>query len=120
MATNGLTPEQDLLVREFYVNIATKAEGLLPNAPAYGRQLRAICLLLLNYDQLRSGAFITKGQTISVAFGSTDYSAYKDEWQDDYDRAVRAIAEGVVDETNNDQDTSEAGASEPSKDTEVR
>ncbi len=119
MAKNVLTPEQDILTRQFYVEVAQKAEALLPNTPAFGRQLRAILLLLLNYDQLPSGAFVTKGTTITKAFGSVDYSSYTDEWVTDLGEAL-ADVEMRKHEANKSTDTSEASASEPCEDTEVR
>ncbi len=123
MAKNNLTAEQDLLVREFFVEVAEKFESLQPDAGSYGRQLRAICLLLLNYDQLPNGAFITKGTVVSRTFGSDDYSAYPDEWQVDYDAAVAKLAtlegrleaeEEQEDETEA-EDTGETSTSEPSE-----
>ena len=119
MAKNVLTPEQDLLTRQFYVEVAQKAEALLPNTPAFGRQLRAILLLLLNYDLLPSGAFVTKGTKVKKAFGSTDYSAYKDEWATDLGVAL-ADVEINKNEANNNTDPSEASTRESSEDTKVR
>ena len=120
MAKNALTPQQDLLTREFYVNVAEKAEDFLPNAPAYSRQLRAICLLLLNYDRLPGGAFIEKGQMLKIDFGSNDFSDYPCEWADDVATALEAIGEVTGNEITNDTDTSEASTSESSEDSEVR
>lgn len=120
MANNPLTAQQDLLVREFYVEVAEKAEALLPNSPVFARQLRSICLLLLNYDQIASGAFITKGTVVQMPYGSQDFSAYPDEWAADFDAAVAAIAQGESDEAGYDTNTSEASASEPSTYSKVR
>ncbi len=119
MAKNVLTPEQDLLTRQFYVEIAQVTEALLPNTPAFGRQLRSILLLLLNYDLLPNGVFVTKGTTVTKKLGSEDYSAYPDEWVTDLGRAL-ADVEINKHEANNNTDTSEASTSEPSKNTEVR
>jgi hypothetical protein len=127
MAKNNLTPEQDLLVREFFVEVAEKFESLQPDAGAYGRQLRAICLLLLNYDQLPNGSFVTKGTPIAREYGTRDYDDYPDEWQADFAAAVAKVAtlEGRVEyeeEQNNEveaEDTSETSTSEPSENTSV-
>ena len=70
MAKNNLTPEQDLLTRRFYVEVAEKAEALLPDAPVNARNLRATLLMLLNYIQLPSGAFVEAGTDINRAFGN--------------------------------------------------
>jgi len=120
MAKNVLTPRQDLLTREFYVEVAERVEHMLPDSPAYGRQLRAILLLLLNYDRIKSGAFIEKGQSVQIEFGSNDYSAYPDEWAADYDAAVAAIAIGEGNEEDYGTDTSEASASEQAEDSALR
>lgn len=120
MAKNNLTPLQDLLVREFYVDVAVEAEKLLPGAPAFARQLRSICLLLLNYDQIGSGVFVTKGTEIKVPYGSSDFTAYPDEWAVDFDTALTAISIGEGNETSDDTDKGEASTSEPSEDSTVR
>jgi hypothetical protein len=120
MASNKLTPQQDLLTREFYIEVAEKADDLLPDTAAHGRHLRAILLALLNYDQLPNGAFISKGQSVKLDYGSRDFSGYPDEWQADYDFAVAAIALESANETTDDQDTSEAGTSESPESSEVR
>jgi hypothetical protein len=91
VAKNALTPEQDILVRRFYVEVAEVAEGLLPDSPASARTLRGVLLQLLNYDQLPSGAFIEKGKDISIPYGSTDYSAYPCEWEKDFEKAINNL-----------------------------
>lgn len=90
MAANDLKPMQDLIVREFFLKIATQ-EDVLPDAAASLRQLRAICLKMLNYSWLPNGAFIEAGTNISLPFGSTDYSAFPDEWEADARRAHEAV-----------------------------
>ena len=116
MAKNSLTPEQDLITREFFLLVADKAEGLLPGAPAYGRQLRAICLLLLNYDVNPTGGFMEKGSVITRTFHGNDYGDIVDEWPADAARAQARFDNEATDNT----DTSEASTSESSEDTEVR
>lgn len=118
MASNTLTPEEDLLTREFYATIAAHGDRLFPGSPASARQLRAIILLLLNYDQLPNGAFVTRGTNIDVPFGSNDYSKYKDEWMEDLGKTLAAV-EILKNEARKDINTSKASASESSEDTEV-
>lgn len=118
MAKNNLTPEEDLLTREFYATIAARGDQFFSGSPASARQLRAILLLLLNYDQLPNGTFVTRGTKIDVPFGSNDYSKYKDEWMEDLAKSLAAV-EISKNEANKDNDTSKARASEPSEDTEV-
>jgi hypothetical protein len=141
MATNKLTPEQDILTRRFYLEVA-QTEGLFPDAPIQQKRLCALLMDMLNYQRLGNGNFVTKGTPISVPFGNSMPSgldAYPDEWVEDYQRAVDALtAEGEEDvlevtaETPEapasieDQfafdanDTSEASTSESSESTEVR
>ena len=90
MAQNNLTPQQDLVTREFYTTVASD-DGLLPSAAAHARQLRAICLALLNYIQLPNGAFIQADTKVQIGFGSNDYSAYPNEWEADERRSNEAI-----------------------------
>lgn len=123
MANNDLTPEQDLLVRRFYKEIAIHLEQMLPSTPVSGRTTRRTCLDLLNYDIIGSGAYITKGTQVSIEYGSKDYSAYPDEWDADLRRALEATGqttEAPVHETGNDTDTSQTRPSESTKSTEVR
>ncbi len=93
MATNNLTPEQDLLTREFFEQVAIRDE-FLPNDPAIKRSVVAGLLTALNYDWLPNGHFIEKGANLQYRFGSSspDYDAYDDEWEDDKRRAEDAIA----------------------------
>ncbi len=119
MAKNVLTPEQDIATRNFYTLVASKAESLLPSQPAFGRQLRAILLLLLNYNLLPGGIFVSKDIKIDVPFGSNDYSQYKDEWAADMGKALAEV-EINRHEGSNDTDTSEASTSESSEGPKVR
>ena len=120
MATNNLTPEQDLLVREFYVEIGMKADDLFAAAPTSARNLRSLLLELLNYDQIANGAYITKGTVVKMEFGTKDLSAYPDEWAADYDRSVAAIALGETDEADSVEDDVEASTGSPSSNTSLR
>jgi hypothetical protein len=91
MATNNLTPEQDILARRFFLEVAQEP-GLVPNSPPLEQQLRAILLAILNYQQLPNGNFVKRGTEIILPFGSSDYSAYPCEWAADYQRAVDALS----------------------------
>ncbi len=110
MALNNLTPEQDIATREFY-DIVAAAPSYLQDSPAHRRQLIAILLEALNYNQLPNGAFVSKDTNVQVAFGSKDYSQYPDEWDADKERAVASI---------NSKDTAKASTSSKTKNTKVR
>lgn len=90
MAKNSLTPEQDLLTRKFYEEVAVLSEDFLTDAPATGRQLRAILLEILGYRQLPTGARISKTTKVKGEFGSDMLEGYADEW---YEDATKAKAE---------------------------
>lgn len=90
MSKNSLTPEQDLITREFFVVVAQQGHGL-EDTPGNASHLRAICLGLLNYQQLPSGAFIDTKTKVTVEFGSQNYDAYPCEWEADARRANDAV-----------------------------
>lgn len=134
MAKNNLTPEQDLLCRRFYIEVAEKAEALLPDTPVHAQRLRRTILMLLNYRQLPNGAFVQADKAISRSFGNPDYSAYTCEWADDAQRAWEALAledeQEYTDEPEDEEDwgtiakdvesASETSGSVEAEDTEVR
>lgn len=88
MAKNNLTPEQDLLTRRFYVEVAERS-GLIPDSAVAMRTLRAILLELLNYDQLPNGNFVEKGKARTVKFGQS--LDLPNEWPADTRRAEDAV-----------------------------
>lgn len=113
MKNNDLTAKQDLIVREFWEVIAVNANDLMPNTPAFARQLRAICLLLMNYDVV-GGHFIKKGQVITRPFGQkVDLNEFVCQWESDRELARAAM------EINNSTLRVEASTSESTEDTEV-
>lgn len=116
MAKNILTPEQDLLTREFFLAVAAKADGLLISNPAYARQLRAIVLLLLNYQPGPDGGFIEKGTVLHRSLSGKSQGKVEDEWPADAAAAQKAFDN----EANNDPNTSEASTGESSEDTPIR
>ena len=91
MAKNNLTPEQDLLTREFYEQVALLAEDFMPDHPASARQLRGTILDMLGYRQLPNGARIDKDIEVKGKFGTDLYEGYADEWYEDADKAKAAI-----------------------------
>jgi hypothetical protein len=98
MVENALTPEQDLLTRRFFLEVASK-DGLFPDAPAYSGQLRALLLSILNYRQLPNGNFVSRDTELHVPFG-TNYAdamdAYPCEWDADTERAaLKAVQENT-------------------------
>ena len=109
MATNNLTPEQDLLTRDFFTML-NKTE-YLKNHPSQRRQLNAILLGALNYQVLPNGAFVSKDTNVTVVYGSGNYDAYPDEWEADTRRSYEAV---------HPKDTSKASTSGKSKNTKVR
>lgn len=113
MAKNQLTPEQDLITRQFYKDVVISGNALV-NSPAHKRQLRAIVLELLNYDQLPNGSFVEKGKNITYTFGKeADYSKFPDEWEEDEKRAKEAVA-------NNGDSSSSSSTSQSAKSAKVR
>ena len=110
MAQNKLDPVSDLATRTFFKVVAYNPQ-YLKDSPAHRRQMLAILLEALNYQQLPNGAFVSKDTNIAIPFGSSDWSAYEDEWDADTERAYEAI---------NIKDTTEAGASSESESAEVR
>ena len=91
MAKNNLTPQQDLITRQFLTEVAT-AENILPDTPGLRRQLYAILLTMLNYDRLTDGRFITKGKKVTYPYmGMPSLEEYPDEWEADYVRTLKAL-----------------------------
>jgi len=111
MANNKMTPEQDIVTREFY-KIVAMDEDLMTVTGLTGRQVRGICLQLLNYAVVK-GSFVDpakiKGRPYS---GSLTMEC---EWTADTRRAMEAL----VDEDNSSGED-EADSSEPPTDTEIR
>ena len=111
MATNNMTPEQDLLTREFFRQIVQN-NSLFPTDPASQRAMAGAVLQLLNYDYV-GGAYVQKGEQRSRPFsGQQDLIC---EWAADEQRSMEAL-----NETNQGTSTPEAYSGEQATDTEVR
>lgn len=110
MAKNAMTPDQDILTRRFFIEVAEKAESIIPDAAASARQLRAILLMMLNYDQTPDGKFVEKGVLRTRPFGNNDFSAYECEWEKDFEAAIRRDDDQANDTV---EGTTEASTREP-------
>ena len=110
MATNNLTPSQDLVTRALFKAVVAD-ESYLNNNPASRKKLISLLLMALNYTWLPNGSFVATGTNISMPFGSSDYSKYPNEWDADEERANEAL---------NTKDTVEASSSSESSGAEVR
>lgn len=125
MARNSLTAAQDVLVREFLVDVAL-AENVFSNHTASKKRLIGACYELLNYQRLSDGRFISKDKKINVQFGNhvPSFEEYPDEWDDDYQRALNALDTSGKDynvyTTYDDQNTDEADSSESSTGSKIR
>lgn len=108
MATNGLTPEQDLLTRAFYTEVLSDETLLLDNPVVRGKGF-ALCRLLLNYDVI-DGCHVAADVQRTHKFGVP--IEVVDEWADDTRRAHDAA--------NKDTSTRKAGRRKSTKSTPVR
>ena len=115
MAKNNLSPEQDVLTREFYVKVATD-DSLFPSNPAQARQLRAVIISLLGYAIVQ-GKFVSPEKVNSRSYFSQ--ADYEDEWMIDYKAALAAL-EGADEATENDTSEDEADSGESTEGSEVR
>ena len=110
MAKNNMTPEQDIITREFFTAVVQDT-NLFPQNPAMQRSLYSYVLHLLNYD-LIDGAYVEKGKTTSRRYGEA--ATVTCEWNADTRRAQEALNE----DSGSGED--EADSSKSSTDTEVR
>jgi hypothetical protein len=107
MAKNNLTPEQDIITREFF-NIVASNEDLFPQNPAMQRQLCAVIIShLLNYEVV-GGKFIESGTRPARSLYNNEALDVACEWRRDHKKALEAI-----NGPNNDTSTDEADSSEP-------
>jgi len=111
MATNNMTPEQDLLTREFFRQIVQN-NSLFPTDPAGQRAMASAVLQLLNYDYV-GGAFVTKGTKRTRPFSGQH--ELECEWIADLEKATEQLNEAYKSTS-----TPEADSSEQATDTEVR
>jgi hypothetical protein len=110
MAMNKLTPEQDLMTRDFFLMIANEDSYLSKN-PSMRRTLITTLLHALNYNWLPNGSFIDKDTTLVMQYGTSDYSKYPNEWDTDKERASAQV---------NSKGTPETSSSESAESAEVR
>jgi hypothetical protein len=122
MAKNELTPEQDVLTREFLVDVAL-SENAFSDHPALKRTLIGYCYRLLGYQRLPDGRFISEHINVKYKLGGTiSLEDYPDEWQKDYANALMKAGKGELDErqkgfTFNSDSTNETDSGKQTKDT---
>lgn len=117
---NNLTPEQDLIVRAFYVRVA-QDDSLFPTNRATQRRLVGECLRLLNYVVL-DGKYVTT-ENVKPKNYMSQGGNYECEWAADFEKAQRAISrkekkklrEESVDEAIKNPSPDKANSSEPSE-----
>jgi hypothetical protein len=110
LTNNGLTPEQDLLCREFYQQIIAD-DTLWPTLGKTQGTIASAVLQLLGYT-VSAGVIVPIGTTLKFTYGqSPDTSEYAGIFDRD-----KAIVEGMLDDTPkvtiNVESSDEAGASE--------
>jgi len=112
MANNSMTPEQDLITREFFQKVANDA-SLFPEDPVGQRNMNQVIMRLLGYVYV-NGCYVSPDKVKTRAIGAApDVTC---EWTEDTLRAQEALS----DEEDNGTSTGEADSSEPTTDTEVR
>lgn len=135
MATNRLTPEQDLIVRQFYTAVV-QDQALWAGLNVSPRVAAGACLELLGYI-VRDGKFISPSALESTTYGQQQ--ELKCEWEADTKAAeaaigpsddekkisalyqrVKALEAELNEKDSDDTGTDEADSSEPSEDSEVR
>jgi hypothetical protein len=112
MATNILTPELDLLTREFFQKVANDT-SLYPSNPVLQRNMCNTIMMLLNYDYVQ-GCFVERTDK-SPQYGYMGKQEAVCEWEADTKRAMEAL-----DEANKGTSTDQADSSEPTTDSEIR
>lgn len=110
MAKNRMTPEQDILTREFYSTVATDPK-LFPDSPIDQRSLAGILLRLLNYTVI-DGKFCSPERVSTRKYGEPVQVTC--EWDEDTRRALEALNEG------NSGSENKADSGKSAKDSEVR
>lgn len=111
MSKNSMTPEQDLLTREFYSTVACDA-NLFPQDPVGQRNMIQCLLRLLNY-QVIDGKYITPGKVLSKTLGGK--VNVDCEWDADTQRTLEAL-----NGSNNDTSTPETNSGESSTYSKIR
>lgn len=106
MARNELTAAQDVKTREFLIEVAL-AENVLDNNPAMKSALIRACYIMLNYQRLLDGRFVSRDKSIRYKLGGqVSRTEFPDEWTDDYARALKELGESddKVQEINSNQE----------------
>ena len=107
---NNLKPEQDLLVRQFFVDVV-QDDSVFPDAKSNQRALTTICLGLLNYVVV-DGKFVSPENLKSTTYGQK--VEYEDEWIKD----TKAVQERMHADTSDDPAETDSG--EQTESSEVR
>lgn len=110
MAKNRMTPEQDILTREFYSMVANDP-SLFPNEPIDQRSLHGILLKLLNYTII-DGKFVTPEKVSTRKYGEPVQASC--EWDADTKRVLEALNES----DSGSEDEADSGVA--TEDSEVR
>jgi len=116
MGKNSLTPQQDIITRQFYVLVTQQAN----HDPSELRQAGRICINLLNYQVTGDGRFLAKDPeaTRTIKFGEALSEIPGEcEWDSDYKRALKA---GGKDAQANNKDSVAPDRSEQTKDSPLR
>lgn len=91
MAKNNLTPLQDVLTREFLIEVAD-AENVFSNNPARKRTLIGLMYELLNYQVLADGRCVSKDKKVTFQLGGPpSHEKYPNEWDEDYNLALSLL-----------------------------
>lgn len=113
MAKNKLTPQQDIITRQFFQLVTQRAE----HDPDELRTAQTICMNLLNYECTPDGRFVERDSRDFYPFGDKPVNDGPCEWLDDYKVALK---QGGKDARLNTRDSFAPNSGEQSKDTEIR
>ena len=101
-----LTPEQVLAAQDMFTMIREDAL-ILHDSPAHRRQILAILLEMLDYEEIEVGFFIPRGLARSYTFGEKiDTSKFVNQWDVDRRRVLNDVAAKA-------EDTDRASTGEP-------
>lgn len=107
MASNNLTPEQDLITRRYFTEVLGNVKT---DDPVGARRSNAYCLKLLGYT-LVQGKFIGEDKLEGLTYGLGGNIGVNCEWDDD----TRKVENEV--KSNKGFNKDEANSSKPTKDT---
>ena len=114
MAKNKLTPQQDIVTRQFFVLVAQGAN----HDESELKRLREICLNLLNYECTTDGRFIAQQAAPRTRPWGSGPEAVGGacEWLDDFKPAIK---QGGKDARTNNQDSFTPRSSKSAKNPKV-